>query len=159
MLFFFLCKKSRKKSITLFLQNFVVARTMVLVLKTKSGRSVPLGKRDLLALNALERTKLKKIDENVALLTQLFNGMKGKAILKPVLRIIRVGILTELAKQMEIVLADVPERVVRRRAAPMDFAAAEEVLQEVGLECSEPKIKTRRGKNSPYLVFYRQLTT
>ena len=159
MLFFFLCKKSRKKSITLFLQNFVVARTMVLVLKTKSGRSVPLGKRDLLALNALERTNLKKIDENVALLTQLFNGMKGKAILKPVLRIIRVGILTELAKQMEIVLADVPERVVRRRAAPMDFAAAEEVLQEVGLECSEPKIQTRRGKNSPYLLFYRQLTT
>ena len=159
MLFFFLCKKSRKKSITLFLQNFVVARTMVLVLKTKSGRSVPLGKRDLLALNALERTKLKKMDENVALLTQLFNGMKEKAILKPVLCIIRVGILTELAKQMEIVLADVPERVVRRRAAPMDFAAAEEVLQEVGLECSEPKIQTRRGKNSPYLLFFRQLTT
>ena len=102
---------------------------------------------------------MKKIDENVALLTQLFNGMKGKAILKPVLRIIRVGILTELAKQMEIVLADVPERVVRRRAAPMDFAAAEEVLQEVGLECSEPKIQTRRGKNSPYLLFFRQLTT
>ena len=132
---------------------------MVLVLKTKSRRSVPLGKRDLLALNALNRTKLKKIDENVAILTQLFNGMKGKAILKPVLRIIRVGILTELAKQMEIVLADVPERVVRRRAAPMDFAAAEEVLQEVGLECSEPKIQTRRGKNSPYLLFFRQLTT
>ena len=54
---------------------------MVLVLKTKSRRSVPLGKRDLLALNALNRTKLKKIDENVAILTQLFNGMKGKAIL------------------------------------------------------------------------------
>ena len=132
---------------------------MVLAVKTKSRCSVPLGKRDLLAFNALNRTKLKKIDENVALLTPLFNGMKGKAILKPVLRIIRVGILIELAKQMEIVLADVPERVVRRRAAPMDFAAAEEVLQEVGLECSEPKIQTRRGKNSPYLLFYRQLTT
>ena len=153
MLFFFLCKKSCKKSITLFLQNFLVAKTMVLALKTKFRRLVPLGKRDLLAFNALDRTKLKKIDENVALLTQLFKGMKGKAILKPVLRVIRVGILTELAKQMEIVLVDVPERVVRRHAAPMDFAAAEEVLQEVGLECSKPKIR-KLGEVRTVLICY-----
>ena len=111
---------------------------MVLALKTKSRRSVPLGKRDLLAVNALERTKLKKIDENVALLTQLHQAMKKKAVLKPVLNVIRIGIVEELAKQMEILLVDVPDQLPRvRREAPMDFRSMEQQLQDLGLECSE----------------------
>ena len=110
---------------------------MVLELKTKSRRSIPLGKRDLLALNALDRTNLKRIDQNVALLTQLHEAMKRKTVLKPVLRVIRAGILSEIGKQMQILLVDVPEHGIRARAAPMDFAAMEKVLQGLGLECSE----------------------
>lgn len=105
------------------------------IIKSRSRRSIPIGKRDIYALNALERLKIKIISKNITELCKIIATVPGN------LHHIRVplinSVVSEYKELLKIIIVEVPPRPVRVRHDPMNFVLMEQKLNSLGITCSE----------------------
>lgn len=105
-----------------------------LVIRSKSRRSTPLGRRDTEALNAFHRIKLRRIERNIRGLVSTLPALARKPNLR---RAVILCVIAEYLEALKILVVEVPDRPLRVEGLPMSFDRMKAHLLEIGVEVSE----------------------
>jgi hypothetical protein len=105
------------------------------IVKSGSRRSHPLAKRDLYALNASDRLKIRIMTSHIAGLCKIL------VILPHTHRHLRIPIIKSITdaycKLLQIVVVEVPKVELSLKHDPMTFTSMEQKLRSLEITCSE----------------------
>ena len=116
------------------LLNLKIASMPRLVIRSKSRRSTPIGRRDTEALNSWHRMRLRCIDRNIQWLVSLLPALEGKQKAR---KITLLSIISEYMEALKICVVVVPDRPIRVPGLPVSFDMMQAHLMEIDVEVSE----------------------
>ena len=104
-----------------------------LIVKCKSRRQLPLGRRDLEALSSLERTKLRALSRGIKNFCSLYRVAHQRRLKQ----LLKLAILQQFIEVIKIVVVEIPERPPKVVYLPRTFNSMETIFREKGDECSQ----------------------
>ena len=111
---------------------------MTLTLKCKSRRRTSNGKRDSVALNALDRVLLLEGTQRFEVMCKLLRTVGRNRRLHSLRRVLIEELVQNVIEMIRIIVVDIPDVLPRREKRPqMTFLDMERLLEGMGMSCSE----------------------